>query len=123
MKTKWHLNINLIRVLILILFIFHFKKNLMSKFKSYFIIGYNFLHTKMLRDYVNEIKELQNGRVYIKNKNVVNQLISELIQGGPNKLQVVSDFDRTITKQYEHGKEYVSSFGKCNLLTLFIRFF
>lgn len=83
----------------------------MLRFKSYFIIGYNFFFSKMIKDYVNEIKELQSSHVYIKSKDVVNKLINDIVNGGPNKLQVVSDFDRTITKQYEDGKEYFSSFG------------
>lgn len=66
----------------------------------------------MLRDYVKEIKELQNKNVHIKNKESLNKLINELVKGGASKLQVVSDFDRTLTKQYDHGKDYCTSFGK-----------
>lgn len=66
----------------------------------------------MCKDYISEIKELGCKHVHIKNKDAVNKLINEIVKGGPNKLQVVSDFDRTLTKQYEEGKDYHSSFGK-----------
>lgn len=49
--------------------------------------------------------------VYIRNKERVEVLISELIAGGPQKLQVISDFDQTMTKQHVNGQRCLSSFG------------
>ncbi|XP_057340681.1 7-methylguanosine phosphate-specific 5'-nucleotidase [Microplitis mediator] len=42
--------------------------------------------------------------------NVINK-IKKIRNDGPNKLQIVTDFDRTITKQHVNGKEVLSSFG------------
>lgn len=90
----------------------------MSKFKSHLFIGYNFFCSKAMKDYINQIKELQNKNVYIKNKNKVNNLIHEIVNGGANKLQIVTDFDRTLTKQYEPGKDYHTSFGLLLIIIL-----
>lgn len=69
---------------------------------------------EMFRDYVNEIDVLSQKHVHIKDKQIVNKILHNLIHGGSQKLQAVFDFDRTITKQHENGKSYLSSFGKCN---------
>lgn len=65
----------------------------------------------MCRDYVNEITEFSCKHVHIKNKENLNSLINRLVEGGARQLQVVSDFDKTITKQHENGKQHLSSFG------------
>ncbi|GJQ84706.1 hypothetical protein Trydic_g21113 [Trypoxylus dichotomus] len=65
----------------------------------------------MSRDYVNTVKELSRDNVYIKDKTKVNEIINELVKGGTNKLQVILDFDRTITKQHVNGARQYSSFG------------
>lgn len=64
------------------------------------------------RNYTNEISELTQKHVYIKNPEYVNKIIENFIIGGYHKLQVVSDFDKTITKQHENGKPHLSSFGE-----------
>lgn len=66
----------------------------------------------MYRDYVKEISVLSKQHVHIKDKIRINQLLNKIIDGGRTKLQVVFDFDRTLTKQHENGKVYQSSFGK-----------
>lgn len=63
-------------------------------------------------NYAKEISELNQKHVYIKNPDNVNKIIENFIIGGYDKLQVVSDFDKTITKQHENGKPHLSSFGK-----------
>ncbi|KAK5644107.1 hypothetical protein RI129_007952 [Pyrocoelia pectoralis] len=62
-------------------------------------------------NYLDEIKELNSSKVHIKNKDHVNNLIHDIISKGHKNLQVVSDFDRTITRQHENGKVHLSSFG------------
>ena len=47
--------------------------------------------------YYIKIPELKNTKVKIKNPNHVEYLLSNMINMGKEKLQVVSDFDRTIT--------------------------
>lgn len=65
----------------------------------------------MSRDYVNEISVFNQKHVHIKDRVRLNKLLNKIIDGGVNNLQIVFDFDRTITKQHEDGKEFLSSFG------------
>lgn len=65
----------------------------------------------MSKNYIKSIKELQKGNVHIKNPDRVNDIIGNIVQNGWAKLQVVSDFDKTITKQHNNGQKHVSSFG------------
>ncbi|KAF5308276.1 hypothetical protein FQR65_LT06269 [Abscondita terminalis] len=65
----------------------------------------------MVVNYIEEITVLNNPKVHIKNKERVNNLINDIISDGHTNLQIVSDFDRTITKQHENGKMHLSSFG------------
>lgn len=69
-----------------------------------------------MRNLVKEIPELNERHVHIKDIDRVNDIINELITGGPEKLHVLSDFDKTITKQHENGKLHLSSFGKDSLM-------
>nr|XP_023030478.1 7-methylguanosine phosphate-specific 5'-nucleotidase [Leptinotarsa decemlineata] len=73
-----------------------------------------------MKNYVKQIVELTKSNVYIRDPDKVNETIERLIDGGCDKLQVVSDFDKTITKQHENGKIYASSFAmfsKCPSVT------
>lgn len=65
-----------------------------------------------MKNYITQIAELNQDHVRIKHPEKVNTIIENIIMGGYDKLQVVSDFDKTITKQHENGKTYLSSFGK-----------
>ncbi|KAK4887340.1 hypothetical protein RN001_003611 [Aquatica leii] len=71
----------------------------------------NKISKEMVVNYIEEISELNNPKVHIKNKERVNSLIHDIISDGHSNLQIVSDFDRTITKQHENGKLHLSSFG------------
>lgn len=75
-----------------------------------------------MRNYVKEITELCQIHVRIRIPENVNRIIDNFIIGGYEKLQVVSDFDKTITKQHENGKAHFSSFGK-DLLIFNLNFF
>lgn len=66
----------------------------------------------MSRNFVKEIKELTKSHVHIKNAEKVNEKINGIVEDGFNNLQIVSDFDLTITKQHENGKRHISSFCK-----------
>ncbi|XP_034939841.1 7-methylguanosine phosphate-specific 5'-nucleotidase [Chelonus insularis] len=60
----------------------------------------------------NDIPEcLNRENVYIRNKDDVLRKIKKIQEDGPEKLQVVTDFDRTVTKQHVDGKDVLSSFG------------
>lgn len=64
---------------------------------------------------ISEIPVLCSVHCKIKNPENVERIINELIDGGARKLQVVSDFDFTITKQkLENGDPVLTSFGILN---------
>lgn len=65
----------------------------------------------MSKDYVNEIPVFTRKNVHIKDRVKLNALLNKIIDGGVDNLQIVFDFDRTLTKQHEDGKEFFSSFG------------
>lgn len=67
-------------------------------------------------DYIKEIEELNKDKVHIQNRETVNDLISKIVKRGTGSLQIVSDFDKTLTKHHESGKRYLSSFGKYSSL-------
>ncbi|KAF7990621.1 hypothetical protein HCN44_000426 [Aphidius gifuensis] len=54
---------------------------------------------------------LTNENIYMKNSNNVIKKIKKIREDGIDKLQVVSDFDLTMTKQHVNGKDVLSSFG------------
>ncbi|KAF5308264.1 hypothetical protein FQR65_LT06257 [Abscondita terminalis] len=66
-------------------------------------------------NYIESIEKLNTRNVYIKNKEHVNKIIQNIIADGKDKLQIISDFDRTLTKQHHNGKTPVSSFGVFSL--------
>lgn len=58
-----------------------------------------------------DIPALCSSKCKIQNPERVERLLSEMIAGGHEKLQIVSDFDFTITKQhFSDGTHMVSSF-------------
>lgn len=62
-----------------------------------------------------DIEALCDKHCRIKDVPKVEAIINELIKGGTNRLQVVSDFDFTITKQRKiDGSPVLSSFGMFN---------
>lgn len=70
-----------------------------------------------MKNPIEEIGILSRSNVHIKNKAKLNEILNNMASGGLGKLQVVSDFDKTITKQHEDGIPHLSSFGKfssCN---------
>lgn len=59
---------------------------------------------------LDDIQVLLRDYVHIGNKARVEEMINRLVVGGREKLQMISDFDRTITKQHVNGKPTMSSF-------------
>ncbi|XP_071943235.1 cytosolic 5'-nucleotidase 3-like [Antedon mediterranea] len=49
------------------------------------------------------IPEIQKAHIHIKDPDRVEEIVTALIKGGRNKLQVISDFDRTITRYKCNG--------------------
>ncbi|XP_055838229.1 7-methylguanosine phosphate-specific 5'-nucleotidase [Episyrphus balteatus] len=65
--------------------------------------------------YLKDIPNLCQNHCKMKDPLRVEKIINEFIVGGVNRLQVVSDFDYTITKQRtEDGSQVLSSFGILN---------
>lgn len=61
---------------------------------------------------ISDIAELTSAKCRIRNPGKVETVINELVSGGTKKLQVISDFDHTITKQGKvNGRNVESSFG------------
>nr|XP_033322575.1 7-methylguanosine phosphate-specific 5'-nucleotidase-like [Megalopta genalis] len=57
---------------------------------------------------------LKLKNVYIKNEDRLLEIINIILKDGSNSLQIVTDFDMTLTKQHVNGKEVLSSFAIFN---------
>ncbi|XP_066996917.2 7-methylguanosine phosphate-specific 5'-nucleotidase [Anabrus simplex] len=60
---------------------------------------------------IENVKALTRDCVRIRDRDRVESIINLLVEGGKDKLQVISDFDQTLTKQHCNGKRSMSSFG------------
>ncbi|XP_061931671.1 7-methylguanosine phosphate-specific 5'-nucleotidase isoform X1 [Apis cerana] len=68
---------------------------------------------------LNDFPTLKLKHVHIKDKKNLLRTINTMLTGGCNSLQIVTDFDLTLTKQHVNGKKVLSSFGifsKCKQL-------
>ncbi|XP_015173203.1 PREDICTED: 7-methylguanosine phosphate-specific 5'-nucleotidase [Polistes dominula] len=68
---------------------------------------------------IDDFPIFKSKHVYIKDINTTMNTINIMLRDGPDHLQVVTDFDLTLTKQHVDGKLVLSSFGlfgKCNQL-------
>lgn len=64
---------------------------------------------------LSEIDVLNRSNCKIKDPQRVLEIINNIINGGNNELQIVTDFDFTLTKQKtDDGKPVLSSFGMFN---------
>lgn len=60
-----------------------------------------------------EIPELLKSNVHIKNKEELIQKVNKLIKDGHKNLQIVTDFDHTLTRHtMDDGSMVLTSFGK-----------
>lgn len=67
-------------------------------------------HVKLI-----EIDVFSRPNCKIKDSERVERIINSIINGGPTQLQIVTDFDYTLTKQKtDEGKPILSSFGLFN---------
>lgn len=61
---------------------------------------------------LSDIAGLDSPSCRIKDPTVVEHKLTQLVGGGVNRLQIVADFDFTITKRkLENGERVLSSFG------------
>lgn len=68
---------------------------------------------------MDDFPALRLKHVHIKDEVALLKTINTILQGGTNNLQVVTDFDLTLTKQHINGTRILSSFGmfrKCKQL-------
>lgn len=64
---------------------------------------------------LSDIDVLSRQNCKMKDPQRVERIINDIIKGGSNELQVVTDFDFTLTKQKtDDGKKVLSSFGMFN---------
>ncbi|KAG5320535.1 5NT3B nucleotidase, partial [Acromyrmex heyeri] len=60
---------------------------------------------------IDKFPVLRSKHVYIKDKIAVLETINAIRQSGASNLQIVTDFDLTLTKQHIDGRHVLSSFG------------
>ncbi|KAJ0179548.1 hypothetical protein K1T71_005260 [Dendrolimus kikuchii] len=61
---------------------------------------------------VQEIPELCKGNVHIRNEQELVEKLNKIIKDGHNMLQIVTDFDHTLTRHtMDNGKTVLTSFG------------
>lgn len=61
---------------------------------------------------ITDIPEFKESYVHIRNEQELLQKINKIIGDGPNKLQIVTDFDHTLTRHsMDNGKTVLTSFG------------
>ncbi|XP_076382262.1 cytosolic 5'-nucleotidase IIIB [Megalopta genalis] len=68
---------------------------------------------------LDDFPTLKLKNVYIKDKKRLLEIINIILKNGSNFLQIVTDFDLTLTKQHVNGEKVLSSFGvfsKCKQL-------
>ncbi|XP_033123896.1 cytosolic 5'-nucleotidase 3A-like [Anneissia japonica] len=62
---------------------------------------------------ISQTPEFQKENIHIKDPDKVEEIVTAFINGGHIKFQVVSDFDRTITRHHFNGKEVPTTHGEC----------
>lgn len=63
-----------------------------------------------------EIPELKKSNVHIKNEEELIKKVNKIIKDGHKKLQIVTDFDHTLTRHtMDDGSMVLTSFGKQTL--------
>ncbi|KAI8440533.1 hypothetical protein MSG28_001781 [Choristoneura fumiferana] len=58
-----------------------------------------------------DMPEMNRENIHIANKALLLEKINKLISGGHDKLQIVTDFDHTLTRHKMDGKSVLTSFG------------
>lgn len=61
---------------------------------------------------INDIPELTQPNIHIKDKEGLLEKINRILKDGHKRLQIVTDFDHTLTRhQMDNGKLVLTSFG------------
>lgn len=62
---------------------------------------------------IKDVPDLQRDNVHIRNEEELLEKINKMIEDGHSKLQIVTDFDHTLTRyKMDNGKVVLTSFGK-----------
>lgn len=68
--------------------------------------------TNLLKS-IDDIPELNKDNVHIPNKEELLKKLNKMIKDGNRMLQIVTDFDHTLTRHtMDNGKSVLTSFGK-----------
>ncbi|XP_014279458.1 7-methylguanosine phosphate-specific 5'-nucleotidase isoform X1 [Halyomorpha halys] len=59
---------------------------------------------------VYQAARLNGEKIRMKDKELVISKIKKIKEGGSNKLQIITDFDRTVSKHHDNGKPTLSSY-------------
>jgi HAD superfamily hydrolase (TIGR01544 family) len=59
----------------------------------------------------NMMEVLRNEKVHMKDPGHVKKILSQMINEGPSKLQVISDFDHTISRVHKDGIKCATTYG------------
>lgn len=65
------------------------------------------------------MKNIDKPNVYIRDSVGVRDKLKKLYEGGPDKLQVISDFDKTLTKFVINGEKGCTVYGVIDSCKLF----
>lgn len=74
-------------------------------------IYYRIRKSRQVINYLDILKELNESHVVMKDREIVRHKLNQLINGGKDKLLVLADFDRTISKYKENGQYLPTSHG------------
>lgn len=63
---------------------------------------------------IQEIPEFCKENVHLRNEQEFLEKLNKIIKDGHSNLQIVTDFDHTLTRHtMDNGKTVLTSFGKC----------
>lgn len=60
---------------------------------------------------INHIEALKKDTVHMKDRSHVDKILSQLVKGGAAQLQVISDFDQTLTRVHKDGVKCATTYG------------
>ncbi|KAG8175882.1 hypothetical protein JTE90_025950 [Oedothorax gibbosus] len=66
---------------------------------------------KKITRIIDTMEVLNKSTVHIKNRDKVEEIVSQLIKGGASKLQVIADFDLTLSRAHKNGEPCNTTYG------------
>jgi hypothetical protein len=68
------------------------------------------ISNETLNEYLKRVS-VPSGKIYAKNPGTLQDKLTYFAKGGRNKIQVITDFDYTMTKAYHDGKKGLTCTG------------